>query len=166
MQRRCKVEKDKFLMLYNRHAEKLFNFIRWTTADSIASRDILQNVFLRVWNCSGSPEDEKECCRWLFTIAKHACVDHFRSAARFSRFRKEYNLESGNDRVYPEKFSVWKEVARLPETERSILYLHLKIGYTFREIAEMLSLNESQVRVKAFRSLRKLREKITLEEHG
>jgi RNA polymerase sigma-70 factor, ECF subfamily len=160
------VEKDTFIMLYNRHAEKLFNFIRWTTADSAASRDILQNVFVRVWNCSGSPEDENECGRWLFTIAKHACVDHFRSAARFSRFRKEYNLETGNDQDFPEKSSIWKEVGRLPETERSILYLHLKIGYTYKEIAGMLSLNESQVRVKAFRSLRKLKETILAEEHG
>jgi RNA polymerase sigma-70 factor (ECF subfamily) len=159
------VEKNTFTMLYNRHAEKLFNFIRWTTTDSAASRDILQNVFIRVWNSTGAPEDEKECGRWLYTIAKHACVDHFRSAARFSLFRKEYNLETENYQEIPEKFSVWKEVLQLPETERSILYLHLKIGYTYKEIAEMLGLNESQVRVKAFRSLRKLKDIIIAEEH-
>lgn len=159
------MEKDTFTMLYNRHAEKLFNFIRWTTADSAASRDILQNVFIRVWNCSGAPEDEKECGTWLFTIAKHACVDHFRSTARFSRFRKEYSFENEEIQEYPERFSVWKKVSQLPETERSILYLHLKIGYTYKEIAEMLGLNESQVRVKAFRSLRKLKDILIAEEH-
>jgi RNA polymerase sigma factor (sigma-70 family) len=44
------------------------------------------------------------------------------------------------------------------ESERSILYLHLKAGYSHAEIGSILDLSESNVRVKTCRAIKRLRE--------
>jgi RNA polymerase sigma factor (sigma-70 family) len=49
-------------------------------------------------------------------------------------------------------------VSECSDDERSILYLHLKAGYSYGEIAPMLNLSESNVRVKACRAIKHLRD--------
>ena len=111
-----------------------------------------------------STEDDVECRRWLYAIARNACIDYFRSSARFSNFSEKYTKEcstsNGIDEPGDDKEEVWKELSKLSDTDRSILYLHVKEGYAYREIAGMLDLNENQVRVKAFRALKKLRDEL------
>jgi RNA polymerase sigma-70 factor (ECF subfamily) len=54
---------------------------------------------------------------------------------------------------------VWEMLEGLSEDEKSIIYLHLKSGYNYREIGRIMNLEETAVRVRAFRAIRRLREK-------
>jgi len=49
---------------------------------------------------------------------------------------------------------------QLPELQRSILLLRDLEGYSYKEIGEMLSLNDSQVKVYLFRARKKMKEQI------
>jgi RNA polymerase sigma-70 factor, ECF subfamily len=159
------VNQQQFSAVYKEYSRPLYNFIRWTTGYSSACDDILQNVFVKLWRCESVPENEIECKRWLYAIARNACIDYFRSSARLSNFRKNYTFENETVIEEPETDGeIWKELAKLSEIDRSILYLHLKEGYAYREIATMLELNENQVRVKAFRALKKLRDELVRNE--
>lgn len=156
------MKQQEFTALYKEYSRPLFNFIRWTTSDCPVCDDILQNMFVRVWRCESVPEDVVECRRWLYAIARNACIDYFRSSARFSNFSKKYVLECSKSDNFEQSDSdeIWKKLSMVSDTDRSILYLHLKEGYAYREIAGMLDLNENQIRVKAFRALKKLREEL------
>ena len=46
----------------------------------------------------------------------------------------------------------------LPVVERSVVYLHVKMGYSYPEIGRMMGMSESLARVTAFRALRRLRD--------
>ena len=146
-----------FKTLYNNFGRKLYNFILWLTHNQSSCDDILQNVFIKVWNCDKAPLTFAEQQKWLFAIARNASLDYFRKSARISRTCARFKHEYHNPIPDPDACFTWCSLAQLPETEQSILYLHIKIGYTYKEIADILSLNESQVRVKAFRALKKLR---------
>jgi RNA polymerase sigma-70 factor (ECF subfamily) len=158
------VLEHEFKKIYNTHGRKLYNFIIWLTHNKSAADDILQTVFIKVWQCDFVPGDEIEAQRWLFTVARNASLDFFRKSTRFSRFRTKYTQEFYQPEEDPDASFTWKELDELPEVEKSILFLHLKTGYTYKEIGETLELSENLVRVKAFRALKKLREQLTKKE--
>ncbi|HEX3020015.1 MAG TPA: RNA polymerase sigma factor, partial [Chitinispirillaceae bacterium] len=84
---------SEFKKLYNDYGQRLYSFIIWLTHNRSASDDIMQNVFINIWKCQSVPVSEIELQRWLFTVARNACLDHFRKVTRFSRFRTYYQNE-------------------------------------------------------------------------
>lgn len=152
------MEEYEFKHLYDTNAKKLYNFILWTTGNRSVCDDILQNVFVKVWRCAKVPEVESERTAWMYAIARNTCIDYFRSAKQCTEYNDAIGgTVSASDRDDDGK-QAWSEVTQLPQTERSIVYLHLKMGYSYGEIAQFLAMTENNVRVKAFRALRKLRE--------
>lgn len=158
------MREQQFANLYKEYSRQLYNFIRWTTGYSSMSDDIFQNVFIKIWRIDSFPVDPVECKRLMYTIARNACIDFFRSSARFSTMQKNYKFELENSVDEPIDSGIWKELSKLPETDRSILYLHVKEGYAYKEIGVLLDMNENQIRVKAFRALKKLRNEIDRKE--
>jgi RNA polymerase sigma-70 factor, ECF subfamily len=160
------VDKQEFQVIYDTYSRPLYTFILWMTRNRAAAQDILQTVLVKVWNQGGGPEDPDGRRRWLYAVARNACLDSFRAAARLNRFRASYRAEyeeedpSGGS----ENAEVWNLLSELTETDRSILYLHLKTGYSYAEIGEVLSLTETHVRVRAFRALKRLREIMAKEQ--
>ncbi len=155
---------NEFKRVYQGYGRKLYNFILWMAKSRAAADDILQNVFTSLWKCKEAPTDDTELQRWLFTIARNACMDFFRKANRFSRFRTQYSQETDNFYEDSDAHYIWKELSILPDTERGIIYLHIKCGYSYKEIGGMLSITENSVRVKAFRALKKLKESLVRKE--
>lgn len=158
------MHESEFKTIYHESGKNLYNFILWITGNRGACDDILQEVFIKVWRCDGSPHDPEERKRWLLTITRNACLDFFRKSSRFSRFRTKYKEEWYEPAEDPDAPFIWSELQSLAEVERSILYLHLKIGHSYKEIADMLELTENSVRVKAFRALKKLKETLVKKE--
>ncbi len=153
-----------FKNLYDESNRNLYNFILWITGNRSACDDILQEVFLKVWKCKECPPTAEERKRWLLTITRNTCLDFFRKTNRLSRYTVRYREEWYEPPADPDAPFLWNVLQDLPEVERSILYLHLKIGHSYREIADMLNLTENLVRVKAFRTLKKLKETLVKKE--
>jgi RNA polymerase sigma-70 factor (ECF subfamily) len=144
--------------LYTAHAKSLYNYILWMTRNTDASKDILQIVFIRLWKSSSAPMGDDDIRRWLYTSAKNACYDSFRSHARLSRLRAHYTAEFVSTDTDPHDGFFWDMLSELSETERCILYLHLKAGYSYAEIGRIVELSESNVRVKVCRAIKRLRD--------
>ena len=152
------MEKPEFNKLYDQYAIKLYNFILWTTGNRAVCDDILQNVFVKVWRCASVPPDPRERNAWLYTVARNACMDHFRGSKRFVSFDESIGGTVERTDQEDDGKLAWSEVRHLPETERAIVFLHLRLGYSYQEIGAMFDMTENNVRVKIFRALRKLRE--------
>ena len=153
-----------FKILYHEHGRNLYNFTLWITANRSICEDILQEVFVKIWRCNTVPADPEEQKRWLLTVTRHTCLDFLRKSSRFVRFRNRYREEWSESPSDPDAPFLWSELQNLQEIERSILYLHLKIGHTYGEIAGMLGLTENLVRVRAFRAMKRLREFLIKKE--
>ncbi len=146
-----------FRQLYDRNARRLYNFILWTTGNRSVCDDILQTVFIKVWRSAKVPADTGEQTAWLYAIARNACIDHFRSSRHFTEYNDEIGGTAERADTEDDGRLAWHEVAQLPGTERAIVYLHLKMGYSYGEIGRFMEMTENHVRVTAFRALRKLR---------
>jgi RNA polymerase sigma-70 factor, ECF subfamily len=153
------VDNIAFKALYDAHAKILYNFILWMTRDADAGRDVLQTVFIHAWKCDSLPQGFEDRNRWLFTAARNACYDTFRYGARLRSFKERYEMHvrASSDDVHEGVF--WDMLAECSEIERCILYLHLKAGYAYSEIAAIMDLTEANVRIKVFRAMKLLREK-------
>jgi RNA polymerase sigma-70 factor (ECF subfamily) len=151
------MDEGDFKKLYAVHAKRLYNFIRWMTGKRSLSDDILQIVFVKVWQGAGAPGNDSECSAWLHRIARNACIDHFRHTARLAECN-DAALPAAAETNMDDGAQAWEEVAQLPSSERAVVYFHIKMGYTYAEIGAMLGMTETNARVTAFRALRRLRE--------
>jgi RNA polymerase sigma factor (sigma-70 family) len=146
----------KFRDLYEAQGKNIYNYLLWMTKDVETSREILQIVFIRVWEAKSMPENGEAIKRWLFTTARNAFFDSYRSHSRLSRLKVRYATEYFQPQEAPNGV-FWEMLSECSDSERSILYLHLKAGYSYEEIGSILDLSESNVRVKACRAIKRLR---------
>ena len=151
------MEKYEFKKIYGDNAKRLFNFILWTTGNRAVCEDILQNVFIKVWRSATVPADANGRIAWLYAITRNACIDYFRGLKRFSQYNDDAGVAVEKSDNEDDGRLAWNKVAQLPETDRAIIYLHLKIGYSYGEIGRFFDMTENHVRVRTFRALRKLR---------
>jgi RNA polymerase sigma-70 factor (ECF subfamily) len=150
-----------FERIYGEYSRQLYNYALWMTRDRQTSDDVLQAAFVKVWKCRRVPEEGEGLKSWLFTLTRNTCLDHLRRQTRLRRLRAQYARECARAAVIEEEEpQVWRSLGGLSETERSILYMHIRIGYSYAEIGRMLDLTENNVRVKAFRALRRLRSEL------
>ncbi len=159
------VTRQRFNELFEKHGEKLYNFALWTVRNREAAEDIIQMVFSKLWKQVHLPGTEKEIEAWLYQVTRNQCMDFFRKRTRSSRFRMNYGKEAsiGAPATVESKF-VWDALDFLDETDRSVLYLHFRTGYSYKEIAEKMDSTENAVRVRAFRALQKIRKRYIREE--
>ena len=154
------VKRSKFDEIYSAYSDKLYNYALWVTRNKDASCDILQNVFVKLWKQNASLYEDSGIEGWLITVTRNACLDFFRKCSRFTKFRLNYARENHYVKAESkEQRTIWDKLDLLSEKERSILYLHFHTGHTFREVARILRIKETAVRVTSYRALKKLRKK-------
>lgn len=155
------MKESAFNVIYKEYSARIYSFALWMTRNRAAADDIAQSVFVKVWHHDGGPADHDERRRWLFTVARNACMDHFRSSKRVELLHSRFSQEYEGPADEPGNTHVWEQLGDLSETDRAILYLHIKLGYSYAEIGAIISLAEGNVRIKAFRALRQLRQNLS-----
>lgn len=119
------------------------------------AEDITQEVFIKLMSKSPSFRDAEHIKRWLFRVTANLCRDQLRSM--------KYTGTVALDEDYPmpdgELFGVADAIIRLPETYKGVIHLHYYEGYTVAEIAKILHIGTSAVKMR----LRRGREILKLE---
>ena len=126
--------------------------------DEDEANDIVQDAYLKLWE----HKDEVELVKakaWLFTTAYRTMLN------KIKREKKTESMELENfDEPYTSnnrfelKQLIDNSLDTLPELQKSIVLLRDLEGYNYKEIGEMLNLNESQVKVYLFRARKKLKD--------
>src|ERR1700721_2553584 len=71
-----------FEELYSRYRQRVFAFILSRVHDHGRAEDIAQDVFMSALRQLRTTDQEIVLQPWLYTIAKHACIDEFRRGTR------------------------------------------------------------------------------------
>jgi RNA polymerase sigma factor (sigma-70 family) len=129
------------------NADKVYRFILKNLRHEEDARDIVQTAFERLWRNRKEVNAEKSKS-YLFTIAYHQMIDHLRKAKKI-QLKEEFGPET---RSYHQPVENLRKVldealARLNETQRSLVLLKDYEGYSYEEIGEITGLNQSQVKV-------------------
>lgn len=141
-----------FNLCVEQHADKVYRFILKNLRDEENARDVVQEAFTRMWEKVDSISYEKSRS-YLFTAAYHIMIDFIRKDQRQTSFDEVSWDKASSDRHYSDLKEILDEaVERLPEVQRSALLLRDYEGYSYKEVGDILELNESQVKVYIYRA--------------
>lgn len=161
---------SEFSDLYNDYFPKVFAYVYGRVQDKEVSLDIVSDVFEKAFIKKKSLRSPESFGSWLFTIARNEVSSHWRKEKPAARAAQEAAFE--NDLHHqprgPEEAILHRErldalsllVRALPRREQEIIALKFDAELTNREIAQVLSTSEVNVRVTIFRALRKLRDRM------
>jgi RNA polymerase sigma-70 factor (ECF subfamily) len=125
----------------------VFRFIVKNLRHEEDARDVVQTAFEKMWR-NREEVDATKSKSYLFTVASHQMIDHIRKNKRV-QLKEEFSDEVRiQDRPAHNMKKVLEEaLARLNETQRSLVMLKDYEGYSYEEIGKITGLNESQVKV-------------------
>ena len=134
------------------HADGLYRFILKNIKDDDAARDVVQDAFTKMWEKHENIDGEKSKS-YLFTAGYHTMIDYIRKRKRFFGTDTELEKLKSQDYGYSDLQEVLHEALEtLNEVQKSVLLLRDYEGYSYKEIGEIVSLNESQVKVYIYRA--------------
>ena len=84
--------KKDILVIWLEMEQQLLHFINQKVRDSETSKDILQDVFLKIHNGIGSLKDETRLSPWIFQVARNAVMDYFRLSGK-QKFTDKVELQ-------------------------------------------------------------------------
>ena len=129
------------------YADNVYRFILKNLRREDDARDVVQSAFEKLWK-NRSAVDPVKSKSYLFTIAYHQMIDQLRKEKRIelrSAFREETMVS--DKPVSQLKKALEAALARLNETQRSLVLLKDYEGYSYVEIGQITGLTESQVKV-------------------
>lgn len=131
--------------------------------NSADANDILQEVFLKFYQHMDSLTDDEHVRPWLITVTVNTCRNTLRSGWFSRTARCDVSEEVSYEESFGEKSELFYAVMKLPEKERVPIHLFYYEGCPTAEIAKLLKMKESTVRVRIMRGREKLK-KLLKEE--
>jgi len=147
------------------YADNVFRFIVKNLRHEEDARDVVQTAFEKLWR-NREEVDAGKSKSYLFTVAYNQMIDHLRKVKRVylkEEFREETRIH--NRHIDNAREILNEALARLSETQRSLVMLKDYEGYSYEEIGKIMNLNESQVKVYLHRARLQLKEYIVKVEN-
>ena len=155
-----------FGQLYDGHIKKIYDFIYFKTMNKDTAEDITSEVFLKAWRKISQFQGEYFSA-WLYSIARNAVIDHYRSQKNVLDIDDFWDLAGHEDvlsdldnRLKAEKIK--QSMKHLSARDRELIIMRLWQDLSFREIAERLGQNEGTAKVAFGRAIARLKEKVPL----
>ncbi len=138
--------------LFEKYSDKLYRFAMHYLKNENEAEEIVQDVFVKVWENRKKLNTELSFKSFIFTIAHNLILKYFRNIAYHQSFVNEQILKKStesNDESRIEYNFVLQEVNKLIEDlpdKKRIIFVKNKIdGLTSTEIAKQLNLSKSTV---------------------
>lgn len=161
---------EKLSLLYHRYSRRLFGFFFRLTNDAATSEDLVQNVFVRMLKYRKSYSETGSFEAWAFHIARNVHKDHFRKNKRYqwqeSMTDWEAHLKDTDTREYKmqksdELNNLERALQALPPEKRELIELTRIQKLKYDQVATLLGISESALKVRVHRTLKELRELYT-----
>ncbi len=149
----------------NLYADNVYRFIVKNLRHEEDARDVVQSAFEKMWVARDKVDNEKSRS-FLFTVAYNQMIDHIRKNKRITLKDEFGEMSRGSNEMQQNAKRLLNEaLARLSETQRSLVMLKDYEGYNYQEIGEIMGLNESQVKVYLHRARLQLKAYIVKPEN-
>jgi RNA polymerase sigma-70 factor (ECF subfamily) len=149
--------------------QTLYRFAAGILKDSHEAEDVVQDIFLKLWNMRDRMEEINNINAFAYRMTRNVCLDKLKSR----RIKYYDNAGPGipepivND-PDPESLVEMRDsadqvrilISNLPEQQKAIIHLRDIDGYSYEEISEIMSMEVNTIRVALSRARRSVRESL------
>ena len=154
-----------FTQIIKKYQEKLYWHIRRMVIEHEDTNDVLQNMFIKVWNALENFREDSQLYTWLYRVATNECLtfleqqkkrnsvflndmdglsNKLRSETNFDASRLEWKLQLG--------------IQKLPEKQRIVFNLRYYDEMPYEEMSKVLNTSEGALKASYHHAAKKIEE--------
>lgn len=150
--------------LYEQNAKIVFHFLCSICHDECLAEELTQETFLQAFQSLERYDGSCKISTWLCQIAKHLYYQYLRKHNREipTEIEEQMQAKADTERQVLSKLElmdVLKEMQKLPDKMREVMYLRISGDLSFKEIGEIMGKSENWARVNFYRGKEKLLER-------
>lgn len=149
-----------FTELYKTYSPAILKICLGYTGERNQAEDLLQEVFLSVWNNMSKFRQESSWKTWIYRIAVNTCLTYLRKKKLSTVDIDQHPVAAVAEEVSSREQEIqllYVCISKLPESERLIISMVLE-EQTYEEIAGVLGISPNNLRVKVHRIKKQLTE--------
>jgi RNA polymerase sigma-70 factor (ECF subfamily) len=165
-------KENAFTLLINRDQKKIYWFIRRMVIDHEDANDLVQDVFIKVWNGISSFRNESSITHWIYRIAMNVTLTFL------DRKKRKYDAVSLDDaegelrnKLYSGKYidgdkiqlKLQEAILTLPEKQRIVFQLRYYDEMPYEEMSGLLDTSEGALKASYHHAAKKIEEFMKME---
>ena len=162
---------DAFTRLYNMYWWKVYHFTQLYITSNAESEEIVQDVFIKLWNSRSSLDEKKSLEGYLFMITRNTLFNYNRKTINEESLEltllgsmeesMQYNIEDELVAADLQEF-IDKLIEQMPAQRKKIFQMSREEGLSNADIAERLGISIKAVERAMTLALKFLRESLVL----
>jgi len=155
-----------FTAIIKKYQEKLYWHIRRMVIDHDDANDVLQNMFIKVWNALENFREDSQLYTWMYRIATNEALTFIeqqkkRSAVSLNDVEAGLSNKIKADSNFDAQKLEWKlqlAIQQLPEKQRVVFNLRYYDEMPYEEMSRILETSEGALKASYHHAARKIEE--------
>lgn len=141
-----------FESLYEMYKEPAKRFCNSIIKDTEESENLVQEVFIKIWDKKAGINPELNFNSYLFTIIRNRVYDYFKEVKKNEFVKERYwqnivEIQASETELKEERISkVSEAIQGLTEKRRAIIKLNYEEGKSYEEIASIMKISKNTVK--------------------
>jgi RNA polymerase sigma-70 factor (ECF subfamily) len=157
-----------FTAIIKKYQEKLYWHVRRMVVVHDDANDVLQNVFIRVWNGLENFREDSQLYTWLYRVATNECLSFLEQQKKKATLSLS-DMESGlsnkivADKHFDPNKLEWKlqiAIQQLPEKQRVVFNLRYYDEMPYEEMSRVLETSEGALKASYHHAVKKIEDYI------
>jgi RNA polymerase sigma-70 factor (ECF subfamily) len=161
-------DQDAFRFFFDKYYTDLCNFVNIYLHDPMISEEIVQDIFVYLWEKKEKITIDSSVKAYLYRSSKNKSINFLRNEKRKSNVQEkirgfiDFKTEISDDFLDADELRelIGKAIGNLPGRTREVFILGKENHLSYREIACKLNISEKTVENQMGSALRKLREQL------
>lgn len=153
-----------YTSIIRKYQERLYWHIRRMVVSHDDANDVLQNVFIRVWNGLENFREDARLYTWLYRIATNECLTFLEQQKRrnvlpLSDVEEGLSNQVRADKDFDASRAEWKlqlAIQRLPEKQRLVFNLRYYDEMPYEEMSKVLETSEGALKASYHHAVKKI----------
>jgi RNA polymerase sigma factor (sigma-70 family) len=159
--------KDQFINIIRQNKKLIFKVCNSYCKNADDRQDLVQEVIIRLWQAFGKYDNRYKLSTWMYRIALNTAISHYRSGKRSEQSTvplSESLMDIADENLEIELDEQVKQlhlfIRELDELNRGLMILYLD-NNSYKEIAEVLGISETNVATRISRVKQQLKYQFT-----
>ncbi|MCJ8208987.1 sigma-70 family RNA polymerase sigma factor [Mucilaginibacter sp. RS28] len=161
-------DKTAFAHVYDLYSAMIFSKLMRMVKDRMVAEEILQEVFLKVWERREKIDPSQSLKSWIYAIAINLVYDYYRKLSRDHKMQQvlldqfaDLYYANNDDGIFEERKKLLDEaLAQLPPQRFAVFKLCRLEGKSYQQAAEELGISPSTVSNQLVQATKTLKEYI------